>query len=86
MRAKEIQRLIPGANHWAEHRVPDEGFGEGTEGVEGVCSPMGRATVSTGQTPPSKAPGVWTTNQIVYMEGPMALVAHVTEDGHFGHQ
>jgi hypothetical protein len=31
--------------------VPDGGVEEGTEGPEGVCSPMEGATVSTGQTP-----------------------------------
>ena len=39
------------ANHWTEYRVPDGGVGEGTEGVEGVCSPMEGAAVPTGQTP-----------------------------------
>ena len=41
------------AKHWTEHGVPDGGAGEGTEGAEGVCSPMGgrQASVSTGQTP-----------------------------------
>jgi hypothetical protein len=37
---------------------------------QGVCSPMKGATVSTGQTP--GAPGNWTTNQRIHMEGPMA--------------
>ena len=32
--------------------VPDGGVKEGTEGAEGVCSPVGGATVSTSQTPP----------------------------------
>ena len=41
------------ANHWTELGVPDGGVGEGTEGAEGVCSPMEGATVSTGQTPQS---------------------------------
>jgi hypothetical protein len=31
--------------------ITDEGDREGTEGVEGVYSPMKRATVSTGQMP-----------------------------------
>ena len=34
-------------NHLTEHRVPDGGTGEGTEGAEWVCSPMEGATVST---------------------------------------
>ena len=32
-------------------RVPYGGVREGTEGVEGVCSPMEGATLSTGQVP-----------------------------------
>jgi hypothetical protein len=32
--------------------VPNGGAGGGTEGAEGVCSPMEGATVLTGQTPP----------------------------------
>ena len=62
----------------------DEGVGEGTEGAEVVCSPMEGATVSTGQTP--GAPGDWTTNQRIHMEGPMALATYVAEDGLAGHQ
>jgi hypothetical protein len=38
------------ANHWAEHRVLNRGVRERTEGVEGVCNPIGR-TISTNQTP-----------------------------------
>ena len=34
------------ANHWAECG----GVAKGTEGAEGVCSPMVEVTVSTGQT------------------------------------
>ena len=31
------------------------------------------------------APGDWTTNQKVHMEGPMALAAYVVMDGLVGH-
>jgi hypothetical protein len=41
------------ANHWTEHRVPNGGVRERTKGVEGVCSPIERATISTNQTPQS---------------------------------
>ena len=71
-------------NYWTEYRIPDGGVGEGTEGAEGVCSPMEGATVSTGQTP--RAPGDWTTNQRIHMGGPMVLVTYVAEDGLVGHQ
>ena len=52
--------------------------------AEGVCSPMGGATVSTGQIPRSS--GDWTTNQRVHMKGPMVLATYVAEDGLVGHQ
>ena len=70
-------------NHWIEHRVPNGGVGEGTE-AERVCSPIRGATVSTGKSP--GAPGDWTTNQRVHMEGPMALATYVAKDGLVGHQ
>ena len=54
------------------------------EGAEEVSSPMERATVS--QTRAPRAPGDWTTNQRVHMEGPMALATYVSEDGLVGHQ
>ena len=72
------------ANHWTELRVPDGAVGEETEGAEVVCSPMEGATMSTGQTP--RAPGDWTTNQRIHMEGPLALAEYVTETGLVGHQ
>ena len=39
------------ANPCSQPLVPDGGVGEGIKGAEGVCSPMGGATVSIGQTP-----------------------------------
>jgi hypothetical protein len=63
-------------NHWTEHRVSIGGVGEGTEGAEGVCNTMERATVSTSQTP--GAPGVWTTCQRVHIQEPMAPAAYVS--------
>ena len=35
---------------------------------------------------PPGAPGDWTTNQRVHMEGSMAMAANVAEDGLVGHQ
>ena len=35
--------------------TPDGGGGEETEGADGVCSPMGGAKMSTGQTPGAPA-------------------------------
>ena len=57
------------ANHWTEHRVPDGGVGEGTEGAEGVCSPMEGATVSTGQTPWSSWGLDYQPNVVLYKSG-----------------
>jgi hypothetical protein len=37
--------------HWMELAVPDSRVGEVTEGVEKVCSPIGKATVSNSPTP-----------------------------------
>jgi hypothetical protein len=71
------------ANHWTEQRVHDRGGGEGTEGAEGICSPMDGATVSASQNPHThRAPRNWTTNKKVHMEGPMALA----KDNFVGHQ
>jgi hypothetical protein len=39
------------ANHGTEHRDPNGGIRGRTEGVEGVCNPIGRTTISTNQTP-----------------------------------
>ena len=72
------------ANHWIEPGVLNGRVGEGTEGAEGICSPMEGATVSTSQTP--GAPRDWTTNQRVHMEGSMAPVTYVAEDGLVWHQ
>jgi hypothetical protein len=31
--------------HWTEHRVPNEGSRERTQGAEGVCSTIGGTTI-----------------------------------------
>jgi len=36
--------------------------------------------------PSRGAPGDWTTNQKVLMEGPLALAAYVADDGPIGYQ
>lgn len=41
---------------------------------------------SVNQPNPLGALGDWTTNQIVHMEGPIALAAYVAEDSLLGHQ
>jgi hypothetical protein len=64
--------------------VHNVGVGEGTEGAKGVCSPRNGTTVLNSLTP--SVPRYRTTNQRVYMEGLMAQVTYVAEDGHVGHQ
>ena len=52
MNSKSTENTEGGAcSHWTELGVLDGGVGEGTEGAEGVCSPVWGATVSTGQAP-----------------------------------
>jgi hypothetical protein len=46
-RALQIKWWVPLANHFTEHRIPKNGVRERTEGVEGVCNPIGRTTIST---------------------------------------
>jgi hypothetical protein len=73
------------ANHWTEHRDPNGGVGEGTEGAEGVCSPVGRTTRLTSQIPHQELLGTRPPTK-EYMEEPMALAPYVAEDGLVGHQ
>jgi hypothetical protein len=44
-----VQRLIEKwmltAMHWMEHRVPNEGARESTQGAGGVCSPIEGTTI-----------------------------------------
>jgi hypothetical protein len=70
------------ANSLTERGVPEGVVGKGTKGAEGVCSPKKGATVSMDQTP--EAPGDWTANQRVHMEGAMALPTYVAEGGLVG--
>jgi hypothetical protein len=69
---------------WAQ--VPDGEVGEGTEGIEAVCSLMGGATVLTGLAHLPGASRDWTTKERVCMEGPMVPASYVSEDGLVGHQ
>jgi hypothetical protein len=49
LEALQILRWLLTTNHWTEYRIPNKGVRESTEGVEGVCNPIGR-TISTNQT------------------------------------
>ena len=41
----QIQILTLTVIYWMEHRVPNEGARESTQGAEGVCNPIGGATI-----------------------------------------
>jgi hypothetical protein len=49
-------KILGQANHWTEHRDPNGGV---TERTEGVCNPIGRTAIPTNQVPPptSELPG-----------------------------
>jgi hypothetical protein len=49
--ASQILRWMLPANHWTEHRVPNEGARERTQGAEGVRSPIGGTTIWPSQYP-----------------------------------
>jgi hypothetical protein len=49
--AWQIQKWVLAAIHWTEHRVPNEGARENTQGAEGVFSPIGGTTIWTNQYP-----------------------------------
>ena len=68
--------------HWTDHKVPNGGPRERTEGAEGACSPIGEITICTNQYPQTSQQ----LNQTIPMEGRMAPTAYVAEYGLFGHQ
>ena len=41
--------------YWMEHRAPNEGARESTQGAKGVCNPIGGTTIWTNQYPQSCA-------------------------------
>ena len=53
VRVLQIQRQMLTANHWTEHEVRNRGVRERTEGVEGLCNPIGITTIST--NPPQRS-------------------------------
>jgi hypothetical protein len=72
------------AIHWTEHRVPNEGARERTQGAEGVCSPIGGTTILTSQHLQSSLE--LDHNQRKHMVGRVALAAYVAENGLIYHQ
>ena len=67
-----------------EHRVPNEGARECTQGAEGVCSPLGEQQYELTSIP--RASWESTINQRKHMVGLLSPAAYVAEDGLIGHQ
>jgi hypothetical protein len=53
-----------------DHRAPNGGARESTQGAKGICNPIGATTIRTNQYPPEL----------------MSLAAYVSEDGLVVHQ
>jgi hypothetical protein len=64
------QKLMLIVIYWMDHRAPNEGARESTQGAKGVCTPTGGTTICTNQYPPEF----------------MSLAAYVLEDRLVGHQ
>jgi hypothetical protein len=47
--AWQIKRQVLSVIHWKEHRAPNEGSRESTQGAKGVFSPIGGARICTKQ-------------------------------------
>ena len=56
--------------YWMEHRAPNEGARESTQGAEGVCNPIGGRILQTNQ----------------YLPELVSLAAYVAADGLVSHQ
>ena len=75
------------AIYWIEHRTPNEGARERTQGAEVVCSPI-RGTSEEHMfitSTPQSSLGLNHQSK-KHMVGLMALAAYVAEDGLVGHQ
>ena len=68
--AWQIQKWMLTIIYWMEHRAPNGGARESTQGAKGVCNPVGGTTIWTNQYPLEL----------------MSLAAYVSEDGLVGHQ
>jgi hypothetical protein len=87
--AWHIQRWMLSANHWTEHKVPNGGARERTEGAEGPCSPIGGTTIWTNEIPQSSlgdqpSTKEYTSPGVSFI--PMVPTAYVAEDDLVGHQ
>jgi hypothetical protein len=71
-------------NHWTEHKVPNGGARERTQGAEGICSLIVGTTIGTNQYPQSSQ-GL--NHQLKSTQvGTQASDAFVAEDGLVEHQ
>ena len=61
---------------------PIEELEKGLKELRGFAAPSGDQQPQLARTP--GAPGAWTANQRVHMEGPIAQAAYVAEDGLVG--
>ena len=55
--------------YWMDHRAPNGGARESTQGAKGICNSIGGTTVCTNQYPPE----------------PVSLATYVSEDDLVGH-
>jgi hypothetical protein len=55
---------------WMDHRAPNGGTRESTQGAKGICNPIGGTTIWTNQYPLER----------------VSLAAYVSEDGLVGYQ
>jgi hypothetical protein len=64
------QKWMLTVSYWMDHRAPNGGARENTQGVKGVCNPIGGTTIRTNQYP----------LELVF------LAAYRSEDDLVGHQ
>jgi hypothetical protein len=69
-RACQTQKWMFTVSYWMEHRAPNGGARESTQGAKGICNPIGGTTIWTNQYPPEL----------------VSLAAYVSEDSLVGHQ
>ena len=59
-------------SYWMDHRAPNGGARESTQGAEGICNPIGGTTIRT--------------NQYLPLPELVSLAADISEDGLVSHQ
>jgi hypothetical protein len=74
--AWQIQKWMLTISYWMEHRAPNGGARESTQGAEGNCNPIGGTTIWTNHYPP----------ELVYLAAYVAdgLVGHHWEERPLG--